>query len=121
MVKFLVGGPLQHVKALKVSPPLGQILTLRYLVQKSYDEKIVADLSESCVTTEFTPCDFHLDLDAFSSMIPCQPGNCLTLPDLYGSTVAFPFLAIILDAVNQRHEGPVASKGVFRRAPSNVK
>ena len=115
-VVFLAGHTLQHVKALNVSRPLGQILTLRYLIQKSYHKKIVADLSESCVTTEFTPGDFHLHLDAFSRMIPCQPGNCLTLPNLYGSTVAFPFLAITLDAVNQRHEGSVASKGVFRRA-----
>ena len=97
MVKFLVGGPLQHVKALKVSPPLGQILTLRCLVEKSYHKKIVADLSESCVTTEFTPGDFRLDLVAFSRMIPCQLGNWPTLPSLYDSTVAFPFLTITLE------------------------
>ena len=120
MVKFLVEGPLQHVKALKVSPPLSQISILRYLVEKSYHKKIVADLSESCVTKDFTPDDFRPDLDDFSRMIPCQPGSCTTLPGLYGSTVAFPFLTITLDAVNQRHECPVASKGVLRRASSNV-
>ena len=53
-------------------------------------------------------------------MIPCQAGNFTTLPVLYGSTVAFSFLTIILDAVNQRHECPVAFNGVLRRALSNV-
>ena len=120
MVKFLVGGPLQHVKALTVSPPLGQISILPYLVKKSYHKKIVADLSESCVTTDFTADDFRPDLDDVSRLIPCQPGNCTTLPGLYGSTVAFSFLTITLDAVNQLHECPIASKGVLRRAPSNV-
>ena len=120
MVIFLVGGPLQHVKALKVSPPLGQISTLRFLVEKSYHKKIVADLPESCVATDFTADDFRPDLDDFSRMIPCQPGSCTTLPGLYGSTVAFSFLTITLDAVNQRHDCPIATKGVVRCASSNV-
>ena len=120
MATFLVGGPLQHVKAVNISKPLGEISTLRYLAEKSYDKKIVEDLSESCATTDFTPGDFLPDFEAFSRMIPLQPGNCPILPGLCSRTVAFPFLAIILVAGNQRHECPVASNGVLRRALSNV-
>ena len=50
MAKFHVGGPLQHVKALNISKPLGEISTPRNLAEKSYDKKIVEDLSETCVT-----------------------------------------------------------------------
>ena len=120
MTKFLVGGLLQHVNALNISKPLGEISTLRYLAEKSYDKKIVEDLSESFVTTEFTSSDFRPHFEAFSRMIPYQPGNCPILLVMCSRIVAFPFLAIIFVAVNQRHECPVASNCVLRRALSNV-
>ena len=48
-----------------------------------------------------------------------MPAGKLSYPSR-SRTLAFPFLAIMLVAVNQRHECPVASNGVLRRALSNV-
>ena len=59
------------MKALKIGRSLGQISAMRYLAEKSDDKKIAEDLSESCVTTEFTPGDFAPILILFSYNSMC--------------------------------------------------